>query len=145
MLERDVALRRRRRGIEAPHCELATRQRAPLLAVELDHAFGEVVPVAPLRIEALLAHPHHLDMRVDEGRNSSTATMMARKAPMIRTSEIAMATSSARSSRRSCSECSGGENPFVLKIVGFSPKPITCVRRKSGERRQQRHAIARPA
>jgi hypothetical protein len=147
MLERDVALRRRRRGIEAPYYELATRQRAPLVAIELDPAFGEVVPVAPPRLEALLglAHPHHLDMRVDEGRNSSTATMMARKAPMIRTSEIAMATSSARSSRRSCSECSGGENPFVLKIVGFSPKPITCIRRKSGERRQQRHAIARPA
>src|SRR5262245_11313376 len=65
MLEPDVALRRRRRGIEAPHRELATRQRAPLVAVELDQAFGEVVPVAPLRIEALfgLAHPHHLDMR----------------------------------------------------------------------------------
>jgi len=81
----------------------------------------------------------------DEGRDSSTATMMARKAPMIRTSEIAMATISARSSRRSCSECFGGENPFVLKIVHSRQNESRAFAAKSGERRQQRHAIARLA
>jgi len=65
--------------------------------------------------------------RVNAGRDSRTVPRMARRALMSRTSEIAMTTISARSSRRSWSsppvrcceapECSGGENPFVLKIV----------------------------
>src|SRR5262245_33513182 len=54
-----------RPSFEAAHCEFAARQRAPLIAVKLGQAFGEVVPFAPLRIEMLLGlpHPHHLDMR----------------------------------------------------------------------------------
>jgi len=56
-----------------------------------------------------------------------------------------MATISARSSRRSCSECFGGENPFVLKIVHSRQNESRAFAAKSGERRQQRHAIARLA
>src|SRR5437867_9186481 len=66
MLEPDVAYRRRRHGIETPHCEFAARERATLITVKLDQAFGEIVPItALLRIEVLLGlpHPHHLDMR----------------------------------------------------------------------------------
>src|SRR5215467_7701876 len=64
MLEPDVAFRRRR-GIETPHREFSARERATLITVELDQAFGEVVPVARPRIEVLLglAHSHHFDMR----------------------------------------------------------------------------------
>src|SRR6266576_1885633 len=60
-----ITVYRQQRCVELAHRKLATRERAPLVTIELLEPAGKLVAIEALGIQVALGlpHPHNLDMR----------------------------------------------------------------------------------